>query len=133
MHKPSCFNVLNKKGLKELGVPHVLHSRTLDFADDIMRITNGAGVDIVLNALIGDALQRSVDVLSDTGRFIEIGKPEGWDEARFNAQKPNAFYAQIDMAERFANDPLVCRELFESLITAFDAGTLQPLPSQTSR
>lgn len=114
--------------LKELGVPHVLHSRTLDFADDIMRITNGAGVDIVLNALIGDALQRSVDVLNDTGRFIEIGKPEGWNETRFNEQKPNAFYAQIDMAERFANDPLVCRELFENLITAFDAGTLQAPP-----
>lgn len=114
--------------LKELGVPHVLHSRTLDFADDIRRITDGAGMDIVLNALIGDALQRSVDVLSDTGRFIEIGKPEGWDEARFKAQKPNAFYTQIDMAERFTNDPLVCRQLFDNLTTAFDAGTLQAPP-----
>lgn len=117
--------------LKALGVSHVLHSRTLDFADDILQITKGEGVDIALNALIGDALQRSVDVLNENGRFIEIGKPEGWDEARFKQQKPDAFYAQIDMAERFANAPLVCRDLFENLMDGFAKQTWSAPPVTT--
>ena len=37
--------------LKSMGVQQVLNSRSLDFADEIMSITNGEGVDIVLNSL----------------------------------------------------------------------------------
>src|SRR5690606_39949076 len=40
--------------LAAMGVPHRLHSRNLDFADQILSETNGEGVDIVLNSLTGE-------------------------------------------------------------------------------
>ncbi len=43
-----------RKFLKSIGVHHVLNSRTLDFADEIMAITEGHGVNIVLNSLAGE-------------------------------------------------------------------------------
>ncbi len=60
--------------LRSLGVQHVMDSRTLDFADEIMRLTNGRGVDVVLNSLAGAFQQRSLAICATHGRFIEIGK-----------------------------------------------------------
>ena len=39
--------------LREWGVKFVLNSRSLDFADGVMEITGGRGVDVVVNSLSG--------------------------------------------------------------------------------
>lgn len=39
-----------------------------------MEQTNGRGVDLVLNSLIGEKLQASIRCLAYHGRFLEIGK-----------------------------------------------------------
>ncbi|WP_406335968.1 SDR family NAD(P)-dependent oxidoreductase [Streptomyces sp. NBC_00203] len=60
--------------LRLLGIEHVLDSRTLRFADEIDAITQGRGVDVVLNSLAGEAMDRSLRVLAPHGRFVELGK-----------------------------------------------------------
>ncbi|MGW0916946.1 SDR family NAD(P)-dependent oxidoreductase [Streptomyces sp. NPDC002784] len=60
--------------LRVLGVQHVLDSRNLDFAHQITHLTNGRGVDVVVNSLAGEALSRSLELLAPGGRFIELGK-----------------------------------------------------------
>lgn len=60
--------------LRLLGVEHVLDSRTLGFADEIDAITEGRGVDVVLNSLAGEAMERGLRVLAPHGRFVELGK-----------------------------------------------------------
>lgn len=60
--------------LRALGVAHVMSSRTLEFADEIGRLTGGRGVDVVLNSLSGEFLTRSLDCLAPWGRFLEVGK-----------------------------------------------------------
>jgi len=47
-----------------------MDSRSLDFADDVMACTAGAGVDIVLNSLAGPFIARSLSVLAAYGRFV---------------------------------------------------------------
>ncbi|XP_074595151.1 fatty acid synthase-like [Brevipalpus obovatus] len=49
-------------------------SRSVRFEDDILRQTNGRGVDIVLNSLIEDKLQAGFRCLAVGGRFLELGK-----------------------------------------------------------
>lgn len=39
-----------------------------------MKVTNGEGVDLVLNSLAEEKLQASVRCLGHGGRFLEIGK-----------------------------------------------------------
>lgn len=53
---------------------HLFSSRNCDFEHEIMRATQGRGVDIVLNSLADDKLQASLRCLADGGRFLEIGK-----------------------------------------------------------
>jgi len=60
--------------LSSLGVAHVMDSRTLDFADEALRFTEGRGVDVVLNSLAGAFQQKSLAICAPHGRFIEIGK-----------------------------------------------------------
>ncbi len=54
---------------------HVFDSRSLSFADEVMRVTGGAGVDVVLNSLAGDfSLREHADRRVAVGCFAEIGK-----------------------------------------------------------
>ncbi|BCI89807.1 hypothetical protein NIIDMKKI_50130 [Mycobacterium kansasii] len=50
--------------LSKLGVEYVGDSRSVDFADEILELTNGYGVDVVLNSLAGEAIQRGVQILA---------------------------------------------------------------------
>ena len=58
------------------GIPddHIFYSRDLSFAKGIMRMTDGKGVDVVLNSLTGEAPRQSWHCLAFCGRFIELGK-----------------------------------------------------------
>ncbi|KAF2207327.1 hypothetical protein CERZMDRAFT_107796 [Cercospora zeae-maydis SCOH1-5] len=55
---------------------HVFSSRDLSFASGVRRMTNGEGVDVVLNSLAGEALRASWALLAPFGRMIEIGKKD---------------------------------------------------------
>jgi len=64
--------------MKAYGIPedHIFNSRDLSFATGIKRMTNGKGVDVVLNSLAGEALRESWNCLAWFGRFIELGKKD---------------------------------------------------------
>ena len=93
----------NKKQLliDEYGVPadHIFYSRDTSFARGVMRTTNGYGVDVVLNSLVGESLRASWECIAPYGRMIEIGKAE------INANAPlpmasfakNALFAGVDL------------------------------------
>jgi len=63
-----------KQEFPQLTDAHIFNSRDCSFETDVMRATNGRGVDLVLNSLSEDKLQASVRCLADGGRFLEIGK-----------------------------------------------------------
>jgi acyl transferase domain-containing protein/NADPH:quinone reductase-like Zn-dependent oxidoreductase/NADP-dependent 3-hydroxy acid dehydrogenase YdfG len=65
-----------KQLLVSLGVDedHIFSSRDLSFAQGIMRVTEGRGVDVVVNSLTGEALRKTWECVAEFGRFIEVGK-----------------------------------------------------------
>ncbi|KAK7972165.1 hypothetical protein PG988_006299 [Apiospora saccharicola] len=52
---------------------HIFSSRDLTFRDGVIRMTQGRGVDIILNSLSGDALRATWDCIAPFGRFAEMG------------------------------------------------------------
>ncbi len=68
--------------LHNMGVEHVYDSRTTEFADAIRRDTDGYGVDVALNSLIGAAQRAGLDLLWFGGRFVEIGKRDVYANTR---------------------------------------------------
>ncbi len=114
--------------LKGLGVHHVHNSRTLDFADEIAKITDGKGVDLILNSLAGDFIQRSFDVLADNGRFVEMGKMNIWTPEQVHKFNPTLEYHAFDLAADGAEDPALIESMFAELKAEFEADRLEPLP-----
>jgi acyl transferase domain-containing protein/NADPH:quinone reductase-like Zn-dependent oxidoreductase/SAM-dependent methyltransferase/acyl carrier protein len=114
--------------LKSLGVAHVMDSRSLDFARDIMDITGGRGVDLVLNCLAEKFIEKSFSVLAVNGRFLEIGKTGIWDETQVAQLNRNLSYFPIDLASEFEKSPWLVRSLFDELLPDLSTGLLKPLP-----
>ncbi|WP_341737261.1 SDR family NAD(P)-dependent oxidoreductase [Microcoleus sp. CAWBG640] len=113
--------------LKSLGVKHIYSSRNLDFAEQIMTDTNGKGVNVILNSLTGKFIDRSFDVLTQGGRFVEIGKLGIWDEEKLQSQRPDATYFPFDLGEM---DGAQISSMFLELMTIFKEGKLKPLPAK---
>jgi NADPH:quinone reductase-like Zn-dependent oxidoreductase/NADP-dependent 3-hydroxy acid dehydrogenase YdfG/acyl carrier protein len=119
-----------RKYLQELGVQHVMDSRSLKFADEIRRITQGKGVDIVLNSLAGDFIPTSLSVLGAYGRFLEIGKIDIYTNSKLGLLpfQDNLSYFAIDLDRLFRQRPEQARTMFSELIQLFMDGKLTPLP-----
>jgi NADPH:quinone reductase-like Zn-dependent oxidoreductase/NAD(P)-dependent dehydrogenase (short-subunit alcohol dehydrogenase family) len=60
------------------GIPrsHMFPSRTLDFGKGIRRLTQGRGVDVVMNSLAGEAARETWDCLATFGRLIDVGETQ---------------------------------------------------------
>jgi acyl transferase domain-containing protein/NADPH:quinone reductase-like Zn-dependent oxidoreductase/acyl carrier protein/NADP-dependent 3-hydroxy acid dehydrogenase YdfG len=113
-----------------LGAHHVLNSRDLAFADEILALTGGEGVDVVLNSLAGEAMQRSLDVLRPFGRFLELGKRDFYENTRVGLRpfKDNISYFGIDADQLMARQPELAARLFREMMALFEQGALRPLP-----
>jgi NADPH2:quinone reductase len=62
---------------EELGARHAINYRTQDFVAEVRRLTNGDGVDIVLDMVGGDYLPRNLDCLAEEGRHVSIAVQRG--------------------------------------------------------
>src|SRR5690606_8190863 len=111
-----------------LGVQHVADSRSLDFEQEVLRATNGEGVDIVLNSLAGDFIPASLRLLRQGGRFIEIGKTDIWNEAEVKRRFPGVEYHALYLGEVAAARPDLIRGMLEDILAKCVAGELRPLP-----
>ncbi|CAI7640288.1 unnamed protein product [Penicillium glandicola] len=54
----------------------IFSRKDLSFVKGIMRCTNNAGVDVVFNALSGEALRGSMACLAPFGTFIDVSNPD---------------------------------------------------------
>ncbi len=115
--------------LLELGADHAMHSRTLDFVDDVMRITEGKGVDCVLNSLAADFIPKSLSVLAPFGRFVEIGKVDIYNNTKIGMEllKDNISYFMFDLIEYIVQRTDHIAEMFVELGQKFEEGTFKPL------
>ena len=64
------------EAIRAQGVAHAIDYRTQDFAEEVMRITAGEGVDVVMDAVGPSSFHRSYRVLRPGGRLIMFGLSE---------------------------------------------------------
>lgn len=57
---------------KELGADETINYRTADFVEEVKRLTGGKGVDVILDMVGGDYVQRNIDSLAIEGRLVQI-------------------------------------------------------------
>ncbi len=117
--------------LRSMGVEHIMNSRSLDFADEILEMTGGEGVDVVLNSLAGEAIPRGIGLLRPLGRFIELGKRDIYEDKKIGLRpfhKGLSFFA-IELSPLAAKRPELFRSLWREVLDLFAEGVFTPLPS----
>ncbi|CAN7398186.1 NAD(P)H-quinone oxidoreductase [Rhizobacter sp. LjRoot28] len=67
-----------------LGADHAINYRTQDFVEEARRLTEGRGVDVVLDMVAGDYVARELQCLAEDGRIVIIAVQGGVD-ARIDA------------------------------------------------
>ena len=70
--------------LKELGYAHCIDYRNQDFEKEVMRYTNGRGVDMVLDPQGGNSFRRSYRCLAPLGRLFMFGLADSVQGERLN-------------------------------------------------
>lgn len=67
-----------------LGAHHAINYKSQDFVAEAKRITEGKGVDVVLDMVAGDYVAREVECVAEDGRIVIIAV-QGGIQSRFNA------------------------------------------------
>ncbi|MBT9511926.1 MAG: NAD(P)H-quinone oxidoreductase [Acidovorax sp.] len=129
-----------------LGAHHAINYKSQDFVVEAKRITQGRGVDVVLDMVAGDYVAREVDCLAEDGRIVIIAV-QGGAKSDFNAglvlrrrltitgstlrPRPVAFKGAIARALRERVWPLLAagkvRPVIHSTFAALDASQAHAL------
>ncbi|MFI2689198.1 SDR family NAD(P)-dependent oxidoreductase, partial [Streptomyces sp. NPDC018586] len=111
--------------LLDLGIEsdRIASSRTLEFEDTFRERTGGRGVDVVLNSLRDKAIDASLRLLADGGRFIEMGKTDIRDAKEVAAAHPGVDYRVYDLTQTRSER---IRALLDELAPLFGGGVLLP-------
>jgi acyl transferase domain-containing protein/acyl carrier protein len=124
---------MKRSFLRLAGADHVLDSRDLAFANTVREITDGRGVDVVLNSLSGEAMERSLEVLAPFGRFLELGKRDVYLNRRIHLRplRQNISYFAIDIDQLPIRRPDLARDLLNEVSAALSKGAIRPLAYRT--
>jgi acyl transferase domain-containing protein/acyl carrier protein len=121
--------------LQLAGADHVLDSRDPAFVDAVRGITDGEGVDVVLNSLSGEAMERSLEVLKPFGRFLELGKRDFYQNRRLHMRplRHNVSYFAIDVDQLPRHRPALVPALLREVCALIDEGAIRPLAHRVFR
>lgn len=61
----------------EIGAHDALDSRRDDLADEVLRLTEGAGADLILDSVAGHLTEANLRCLADFGRVVSFGQASG--------------------------------------------------------
>jgi len=122
------------RAVEELGAALGINYRTQDYVQEILRITDGRGVDVILDMVAGEYVNRNLECLADDGRAVIIALLGG-AKAAINANhvlrrrltitgstlrpRPVAFKAQI------------ARRLREKVWPLLETGIIRPIVHAT--
>jgi phthiocerol/phenolphthiocerol synthesis type-I polyketide synthase C len=115
--------------LKTMGADYVFDSRNTNFVDDVRDITRD-GVDVILNSLSGEAMERGISALRPFGRFLELGKRDYMSNTQVGLRpfRRNLTYYGIDLDQLLLDRPVVGSEIFRKCTSLLEKGVLHPLP-----
>ncbi|WP_235009963.1 type I polyketide synthase [Mycobacterium sp. 3519A] len=112
------------------GADHAIGSRTVNFVDDVMQLTEGRGVDVVYTSAPGEIGAQNFRVASEFGRIVDIGKADIYgggtlDLAPFDR---NLSYFAVDMDRMLRYKPALVRSLTQRVLDRLTEGVYHYLP-----
>ena len=113
--------------VKAQGAHHTLNHSTDGYLDELMKLTEGRGVDVILEMLANKNLARDLTVLAKKGRVVVIGN-RGTIE--INPRDLMGRDADIRGMTLWATTDAEFKEIHAALVAGLDNGTLRPVIGQ---
>ena len=108
----------------EQGAHHVLDHRAPDYLEQLMGVTEGRGVDIILEMLANVNLDRDLNVLARNGRVVVIGNR---GTVEINPRAAMARDADIRAMSLLNAPPEELEGIHAALVAGLENGTLRPV------
>jgi NADPH:quinone reductase len=114
----------------DLGADLVVDYRTTDWVEEAMRLSRGRGVDVVLDVIGGDYVNRNIEALAVGGRIVQVGVMGGGsapvDIGRL-LPKRAAIIGTVLRARPIEEKIAVTQRFAHELLPLFDDGRLRPV------
>jgi NADPH:quinone reductase len=111
-----------------LGAEHAFNYRDTDFVQAALDATGGRGVDVVLDIVGGDYMQRNLDVLALDGRLVLVGQLRG-SKSQINTtplfRKRLTITASTLRARTVAEKGALAREVHEHVWPLLESGQVR--------
>ncbi|KAF9694091.1 hypothetical protein EKO04_007724 [Ascochyta lentis] len=107
----------------------IFNSRNESFVEDLLRETEGKGVDVALNSLAGELLHATWKCVARWGTMVEIGKRDLIGNAQLDMSPflASRNYCCIDIDQMRAERPEMINRLLRSVMNSFNEGILKPI------
>jgi NADPH:quinone reductase len=122
------------RACEDLGAERAIDYKTEDFAPIVKELTNGKGVDVVLDMVGGDYAAREMSCLADDGRIVIIALLGG---AKANVDLGQVLRRRLTITgstlrpRPVAFKEKIARELRERVWPLLEAGRIKPVIHQT--
>jgi NADPH2:quinone reductase len=122
------------RACEALGAERAIDYKTADFAAVVKELTNGTGVDVVLDMVGGDYVAREIGCLADDGRIVIIALLGG---AKANVDLGQVLRRRLTITgstlrpRPVAFKAHIARELRERVWPLLEAGRIKPVIHQT--
>src|SRR5436309_11121777 len=115
---------------ERLGAERAINYRDTDFVAAVREATGGRGVDVILDMVGGDYLERNVDLLPVDGRLVQIGTLGG-PKAQINMvpvlQRRLTITGSTLRARSIAEKGAIARALNDQVWPLLETGTVTPV------
>ena len=117
-----------------LGADHAINYRTHKFEEEVLRITEGRGANVVLDMVAGDYISREIGCMAEDGRLVIIAV-QGGTKAQFNAglvlRRRLVITGSTLRARSVDFKAAIARQLREQVWPLFDSGQVSPVVHAT--
>lgn len=115
------------------GAHHTVNSRSTRFVDDVLRLTDGRGADVIYTSLPGELLRQNLWAAAEFGRIVDIGKADIFANGAIELGPFNRDlqYFAIDMDRMFALRRGFADGVVHEVVERLDSGRFIPLPATT--
>ncbi|MGX1773327.1 SDR family NAD(P)-dependent oxidoreductase [Nocardia brasiliensis] len=115
---------------RAMGAQDVFDSRSVDFVEDVLRLTGGRGVDVVYSSAPGEIMHQNLRVVGEFGRVIELGKADIYTGGALDLRPfdRNVSFFAVDVDRALAHRPELVRTTSKRVIHALDTEIYEALP-----
>jgi NADPH2:quinone reductase len=118
---------------EELGA-HAINYREQDFVAEVKKLTDGRGVDVILDMVAGDYVPRELELLAEDGRLVIIatlgGKQAAIDASQIMRRRLTVTGSTL-RARPVAFKAALARRLYEQVWPLLESGKAKPIIYQT--